>query len=302
MPETQSAFIFPAFTRDYRDHPGDNLPGFEQQFNLLLKAAPQLTAPPFPGFRFAEMTAPHEELPNQYLTYLYSCAASRTLRTRHFTPAFSAGYSMGIYAALFDAGAISFETGLELIRLAYETVSGELKNRQFGMATVIGLDRKDIEQLTLQRKPAPEIANRNATHSFVVSGQYDQLVLFMEDARNEGALHVRDLGVSIPWHSGFLTGAAHEFARKISHLDFLAAQTPVISLIDQDILKSGASLRREVSRNLFLSLDWLSTAEKLLELNTELFVECGPSKGLVKNAKFIEGTYRFASLDNPGII
>lgn len=297
VPVTQSAFIFSAFAHDYGDHPGGKLPFFEQQFNLLMEAASHLGDSPFAGLRYAAMKAPEDELATQYLTYLYSCAASRTLRSLQFTPAFTAGYSMGIYAALFDAGVITFETGLELIRLAFEAVSGQLKNRQFGMATVIGLDRRDIAQLIHQQGLEVEIANRNAPHSFVVSGQSDHLVRFMEDARNEGALHVRDLEVSIPYHSRFLSLAAPEFDAKISHLKFSPAQTPILSLVDQVIVTSQVSLRSEVSRNLFRSLDWLATTEKLLALNTELFVECGPSKGLTKNAKFIDGNFCFASLD-----
>ncbi len=264
-------------------------------------AASKMSGSPFEGFLYAAMKAPEDELATQYLTYIYSCAASLTLRTYHFKPDFNAGYSMGIYAALFDSGVFTFETGLELIRLAFEIVSGKLKERQFGMATVIGLDRKDIEQLIHQRKLEVEIANRNAPHSFVVSGRGDHLTSFMEDARDEGALHVRDLGVSIPYHSGLLTDAAREFATRTRHLNFSVAETPLLSLVDQEILTSEASLRNEVSRNLFRSLDWLATQRKLIALNTGLLVECGPSKGLVKNAKFIDGNYRFASLDNLGI-
>jgi hypothetical protein len=36
----------------------------------------------------------------------------------------------------------------------------------------------------------------------------------------------------------------------------------------------------------------------LLDANVSRLLECGPSKGLVKNSKFVEGDYRFFTLSS----
>ena len=298
MSDPNLAFVFPAFTSDYTDHPGRNMPGFDQRFNELLRLAAVSTDRALADFSFTGTTFQEDELRNQYLTYIYSCAASLELRKAGFIPFVNAGYSMGIYASLFDAGSISFETGLTLIRLAYHCLLAPLKNTSCGMGTLIGLDRNDIQELIGQSSLRVEITNQNASHSFVVSGYHEDIGKLMELAREEGALHTRDLAVSIPYHSALLKDGAKEFARQIRHVEIKTPEIPIISLIDQKMLSSFATIREEIVRNLFHPLNWFITMQVLLERNISQMIECGPSKGLVKNSKFVEGNYRFFSLSS----
>jgi [acyl-carrier-protein] S-malonyltransferase len=290
------AFIFPAFTSDYTDHPGRNMAGFPDRFNEFLNLAADFD-PGLSDFTFTGNTYLDDELRTQYLTYIYSCSVSSLLRQNRLAADISAGYSMGIYAALFDTGSVNFETGLELIRTAYHALCQSQKNRQFGMGTLIGLDRRDIQQINDQSSLGVEITNQNASHSFVVSGYRDEIQKLMELAKEEGALHTRDLAVSIPYHSTYLKANALDFANRIGHLTILAPQTPVISLIDQLLLTTPGSIRRELSRNLFYPLNWYHTMQVMVNGRDLQFIECGPSVGLAKNARFVEGI-RFSPLSS----
>ena len=298
MSDNHSAFIFPAFTSDYNDHPARQIPGFAPRFDLLLKAAANLVDPSLNGFSFTERSFLKDELRAQYLTYIYSCAASSVLRELGFPPAMNAGYSMGIYASLYDAGSISFETGLELIRLAYNSLMISIQSGSYGMGSLIGLSGRDIHHLIDLANLRLGITNQNATHSFVVSGLREDLGKLMELAREEGALHTRDLEVSIPYHSGYLKEGAMQFAGEIAHLEIKKPGNPVISLIDQTFLTSPSIIRQELINNLFYPLNWLRTQHAMLEHHISVFVECGASKGLVKNAKFMEGNFKFYSLNS----
>lgn len=283
------AFVFPAFAGDYTDHPGRNIPGFEDVFNELLDRAIVSVDRGLAGFNFAVKASPENELNTQYLTYIYSCAASSLLRKAGFQQSMNVGYSMGIYAAIFDARAISFETGLALIKTAYQELLASLDSASFGMGTLIGLSGFDIQQLIDQSLLHIEITNQNAPHSFVVSGVRDDILKLMELAKKEGALHTRNLPVSIPYHSSYLKNGAMEFARQINHLKITAPVIPVISLIDQISLSTPDIIRQELFRNLFQPLNWFRTMNVMLEKNISQFIECGPSKGLAKNSKFVEG-------------
>lgn len=299
MQGNRLSLVFPAFASDYHDHPGHKLAGFDTLFYELLQSAARFIDPSLADFDFVHHAFREDELRTQYITYIYSCAVSGILRDQGFVPCITAGYSMGIYAALYDAGGISFETGLKLIQLAFLSLKTLLSDRCCGMGTLIGLDRKDIQHLIDASQLRVEITNQNATHSFVVSGWQEDIVKLLEDAKTEGALHVRDLGVSVPYHSQLLKPAATDFEERIIHLKFSNPGNRIISLIDQRLLSTEASIRREVVRNLYQPLDWLKTMQALLAQNITGFVECGPSSGLVKNAKFVEGNYRFYSPGHP---
>ena len=116
-------------------------------------------------------------------------------------------------------------------------------------------------------------------------------------AIEEGALHARHLAVSIPYHSGYLKDGALEFAKLIRHLEILSPKIPIISMIDQVSLSEPEIIRMEIIRNLYHPLNWFQTMKVLLIKNIARFIECGPGKSLAKNSKFIEGNYRFYSLN-----
>ena len=64
---------------------------------------------------------------------------------------------------------------------------------------------------------------------------------------------------------------------------------PIVSLIDQELLLEESALKQEVVRNLYTPLNWYETQLYLQELGVNRFIECGSGRGLVKNARFIEG-------------
>jgi malonyl CoA-acyl carrier protein transacylase len=163
------------------------------------------------------------------------------------------------------------------------------------MGALIGLDAWDIQQLIDQSSLGIEITNQNASHSFVVSGLSEDVKKLLSLAREEGALHTRDLAVSVPYHSSYLKDGAMDFAKQVSHLEIGTPNTPVISLIDHISLTTPEIIRRELFRNLFQPLNWLRTMQVMMEHQVLQCYECGPSRGLSKNAKFVTGI-RFSPL------
>ena len=296
MSDNHLTFVFPAYTDDYKDHPASRIDGFEPVVRSLLQEAASLNAWKIPDFDFTtDITDP---LAHQYFTFIYSCAASSTLNTKGLIPTMVAGYSMGIYAAFVQAGALRFNTGLELIRLAYQTISAYQSGDVWKMGAIIGLDRDDLIQLIENNNLRAEITNQNASHSFVVTGLGGDVVKLLQLAREEGALHTRDLSADQPYHHSCLHLAAEKFAVAIGSLIIDDPKIQVISLIDQAVLTSANEIRQELVRNLYLPLNWFKTQQALLRMGVSTMIECGASRGLVKNAKFIHGNYRFLSLNS----
>jgi len=282
------AFIFPAFTSDYTDHPAQSVPGFGERFENFLQTAAGLEDIELLSFDFHSNNFLDDELKTQFITYAYSCTLSSLLREVKINPSISAGYSMGIYAALFDTGSVTFGGGLEMIRSAYRSLRSSLDG-SYGMGTIIGLSDRDINQLIDKVAPGVQITNRNAAFSYVVSGSREGISCLLNAAKEEGALHIRNLQVSIPYHSVLLKYGAEEFTRRTKHIEIKTPETRILSLIDSSILSTPELIRDELYRNLFRPMNWFTAMETLMKTGITEFLECGPSTALAKNARFTEG-------------
>jgi [acyl-carrier-protein] S-malonyltransferase len=134
-----------------------------------------------------------------------------------------------------------------------------------------------------------KLAIQNSVCSFSISGKAEDILKLTESAQYEGALSTRVLNVSVPYHSIFLKDTAAGFSEFVNQMQFRSLKMPIVSLVDQEILLEEHALKNEVVRNLFTSLNWYETQLYLQELGVNRFVECGSGKGIVKNARFIEG-------------
>jgi len=286
------AFIFPAFVRDYQDDKCVQIKGFTEHFSVLLRTASGIVDPELAYFHPKEQNFLDHELRTQYIAYIHGCAIADVLQAKGLVPAFLCGYSMGIYAALVEGGSISFETGLLLIRKAFQEISYTTMTERFGMAGVIGLPEEDIDML-LQKWPEVELVNRNSAFSVVFSGRLKDLENLLQAAKKEGAFHARMLNVTVPYHSHLLKSSALQFARFVYSVGIKCPKIPIISVLSQDLLDSPEDIRTELVENLYKHFNWFATHLKMLEMGMTTFIECGPGKSLAKNARFIPGNYAF---------
>src|SRR5262249_28869929 len=166
---------------------------------------------------------PQEELDDTYnaqpaiLTY---CIASLEALKERFgplgyvgAPSLVAGHSMGEFTALVAAGVLDFEDALKLVRERGRLMkeSGEL--RPGGMAAVIGLDDRVLEEVVkeAQSEGVVTVANANSPGQTVLSGEVAALTRAMELAKARGARLVQRLAVSIASHSPLMQQASHHF-------------------------------------------------------------------------------------------
>jgi [acyl-carrier-protein] S-malonyltransferase len=289
LSQKKLAFVFPPFASDYPEDPFSNLSGFNDHFRKFLSRAAEFADPELIRFDYTANPFLEDELKTQYIAYIQACSLISWFREKGIIPGYSAGYSMGIYAALYQSEVISFLDGLVLIRQAYKEIRKVIPDGGYGMCVIIGFNRDDIEELTRKENLDLHIAIQNSVCSFSISGQSEDLVRFTESAQKEGALNTRILKVSIPYHSTFLRDTGTGFSEFIAQMPFRMPKMPIVSLVDQEILLEEDLLKQEVVRNLFTPLNWYQTQLYLQELGVKRFIECGSGKGLVKNARFIEG-------------
>ncbi len=291
MQEETYAFIFSPFTNDFRDHPFSGDQQFEYTVDrLCCEYLPDYQSGSFREF-FAEPLT--DELLSQELTYLYCLSIAERIKLNPWRPATIAGYSMGLYAALCFSGSIEYDKGLHLLREAWRICSKHTRDRRYGMASVIGLERQDIETLVQNQGLDIVITNQNADFSWVISGKADEISQLCTIARSEGALGARPLVASIPYHHPFLAKVGDDFREVTDHLVFRPAETPLISVIDHKVIRGADEIKEEVIRNLYTPLCWKETYQYMERFGITTFVECGPTRQLIRNAKFLKGMSKF---------
>ena len=293
MNEKPIAFVFPAFISDYKDDPSNIVPAYEKIFEAYLEKAAAFADPELLSFHKESNPMLDDELRNQYITYIYGCSCAEVLRNSGVKPSITAGYSMGLYAALFTSGSVSFETGLLFIRKAYEANRKHLPGKQYGMAGVIGLSEKDISDIASRFNLNLALVNRNSDYSFIVAGSSFHINVFLLKAREEGALHARSLGVTIHYHTNLLSEAAKELSETVYTADVHAPGIPLISVLNQELINDPARAKDEVVKNIFNPFNWLATQRRIFDTGIGIFTECGPSSALRKNSKFIPGAGKF---------
>jgi [acyl-carrier-protein] S-malonyltransferase len=298
VPEKPIAFIFPAFVIEYPEDPFSDLPGFEAYLRSFLIKAATAVDPELKDFHYISRNFLDDELRTQLMTYILCCSYSEFLRDNNIVPSMCAGYSMGIYAAAWQAGSVSFEDGLFLIRQAFLEITRITEGKSYGMSSVLGLTLEDFNQIIRENTGNVEIVNQNSPYSFIFSGSLEEIKNLLDKAQNEGALNIRLLNVTIPYHSKLLTSAQGPFGTFVESITFKDPLIPIVSLIDQSLIKGSRALQKEISRNLYTPLNWYQTQLHLQNSGIRSFVECGHGKTLVKNAKFVEGEIPFYSVNS----
>ncbi|MCX6282980.1 MAG: hypothetical protein NTW31_01900 [Bacteroidetes bacterium] len=238
MAENTISFVFPAFISDYRDDPSLSVPAFNDVFQAYLTMAASSVGNELLTFHPGSNPLLQDELLNQYISYIYGCSSAGILLNSGVKPVMTAGYSMGIYAALYSTGSISFETGLLFIQKAYESIRHTLPGNHYGMCGVIGLSEKDISGIAVHHNLNLAIVNRNSDHSFIIAGDSFHINVFLLKARDEGALHARSLGVTIPYHTSLLAEAAKLLSETVFTADVRAPEIPVISVLSQELIQA----------------------------------------------------------------
>lgn len=206
------------------------------------------------------------------------------------TPRFVAGHSLGEYSALVAAGVLEFSTALQLVRERGRLMkeSGDLTPG--GMAAVIGLDARVLEDLCRQANTKGIVcpANYNAPNQTVISGDLVALSAAIELAIANGAYKVVRLAVSIAAHSPLMQRASEQFNEAIGRFRLQDAHIPVVSDISARVMTSGDDIRAELSRQLYSSVRWTETVREMLSAGVTTFVEVGPGEVLSTLIKRID--------------
>ena len=216
-------------------------------------------------------------------------------------PSIVAGHSLGEYAALTAAGALTLEDAVRLVRIRADAMQAAVPVGTGGMAAILGLDDAAViaacEQST--QGEVVEAVNFNAPMQVVIAGHKAAVERACEAARAAGAKRAVVLPVSAPFHSSLLSPAAEVLARALAEVDVQSPQVPLINNVDVAMPTQPREVRDALVRQAWHPVRWVETVAAMKAQGVTHVVECGPGRVLAGLIKRIDPTLTGLAITDP---
>jgi [acyl-carrier-protein] S-malonyltransferase len=219
-------------------------------------------------------------------------------------PALVAGHSLGEYAALVCAGAISFEQALGLVAARARCMQEAVPEGAGAMAAILGLDDEKVREVCDQagQGEVVEPANFNAPGQVVIAGVTGAVNRAVELARERGAKRAVLLPVSVPAHCACMRIAAETFAGRLDAVPFSNAEIPVVQNVDARARTNGEEIKQALLQQLYSPVYWVDCVKTLRAAGIGTVLECGPGKILTALVRRIDRGLEGAALGGTSLL
>jgi len=204
------------------------------------------------------------------------------------SPILAAGHSLGEYSALYAAGALDFDSVMQLVKRRGALMYAEGEKNPGTMAAIIGMEATAVEQLCAEVGGVVVPANYNEPKQTVISGEIPAVKAVAELAKARGALKAVLLPVSGAFHSPLLKESAAEFAEYLGRFEIRTPAFPVIANVTGQPVTSADEVRDCLGRQLISPVRWVATMACARSLGGTKFLEIGPGNVLAGLARRID--------------
>lgn len=208
--------------------------------------------------------------PAIFVASLISCQAmlKRGARFSHLI-----GHSLGEFAALAAARALSFSDGLKAVAIRGEAMHKAAQRRQGGMVALLGATHEVLCEIA--DKAGVVVANDNSPKQIVVAGSDEALETVAGLARSHGARAVR-LPVEAPFHTAAMSPAEEALSEVLFAIQIRSPKVPVISNVTARPYRSPGEIRRMLVTQLTTPVRFRESVTVAWDLGARDFVDVGP--------------------------
>lgn len=209
-----------------------------------------------------------------------SIAALEVLKSElNIEASFAAGHSLGEYCAMYAAGVISLEDTLRLIQKRADLMS---ETKGGSMAAVLNASEEQLNAALEEGSKVGyvDVANYNSPAQVVITGAEDAVKAASDYLLANGVRRVIPLAVSGAFHSKFMENAGKEFEGFVSEFNLMDAKFPVITNVDATPTILASDFKLKMPRQIYSSVYWTQTIERMIEEGVDTFIEIGPGKVL----------------------
>jgi len=225
-----------------------------------------------------------------------SLALDAALLSRGIRPDVVVGHSVGEFAALGSAAALSVRDTISLVRERGIAMAEAAKAHPGSMAAILGLADEAVESLC-RRISNVWPANYNCPGQLVISGETPSVDEACLEAEREGARRAIRLRVSGAFHTPLVARAAERLRPAIDRVAFHDPRAAFMSTVTakiEDAQRYGGLLVDQLTA----PVRFTQAAGELIAQGVTVFVEVGPGNVLSGLLKRIDRSVRVFSVDD----
>lgn len=217
---------------------------------------------------------------------LVNLAARCVLQEFGISSTVAAGFSLGEYAALVDAGVLTQEDAMTLVLQRgqiMERCSRHLDDEagHAGMMAVMGKDLPEVQELIRESRLEDVYPSLyNSPVQTVVGGRAAALAAAAKEFRDAGVRKTIPLKVSGPFHTPLMAEARSAFAEAVERVTFSDPVKPVYSNVTAGTVATGSAAKELCLDQLVSTVLWTTEERAILEDGADLLLEVGPGEVL----------------------
>jgi [acyl-carrier-protein] S-malonyltransferase len=225
-------------------------------------------------------------------------AALRVVERLGFSPAATAGHSLGEYAALVASGSLQLNDALQLVRTRGVAMQAAAESTGGGMAAVLGAETSAVEALC--REVGNVVAaNLNSPGQVVISGADAAIDAVAARIKEIGGRHVKRVAVAGAFHSPAMAPAAETMRAALARTLFQKAQSPVYANVTARQERQPAMIRENLVAQVTGQVRWEETIRQMVANGYTQFLELGPGHVLAGLIRRIEPRAMIYSVGDP---
>ena len=217
------------------------------------------------------------------------------------SPAWLAGHSLGEYAALVAAGALSLHDGARLVRKRGQLMQDAAPAGTGAMAAVLGAEEATVIEACREASGEEVVvpANFNSPGQVVIGGHAAAVDRALALLAERGVRKAVKLAVSVPSHTPLMREAGNRLSETMAALRWHEPKLPVVQNVDAEVHDGIQSIRDALVRQLYLPVQWTGCVQALAERGVTRIAECGPGKVLAGLGKRIDKNLDARPLGTP---
>lgn len=197
----------------------------------------------------------------------------------------AAGLSSGEWAALHEAGVVTFEDAVRILKARGQYMQDACEATPGGMLTIIGLTLAQAQDVAAAS--GLEVANLNSPVQTVLSGHADRLAAGEAAAKAAGAKRALRLTVAGAFHSSLMQPAADRLADFLGAIEFRPPTIPVWSNVTGKPHAAPDEIRSRMVAQVVSSVRWTDCFADMAAAGMARGFECGPGAVLAGLGKRI---------------
>lgn len=214
------------------------------------------------------------------------------------------GHSVGEYAALAAAGAMSFKDAVSAVHFRGKFMQEATPAGKGTMFAILKQSEEIIREATMHASTADEKvspANFNEPSQIVISGDKgacERAIKYMEE-KTAGRVKAIELQVSAPFHCELMKPAELKLKDVLNKCVFNNLRIPYIANVDAQtygLETSSNTIKENLLKQVCGSVLWTHSIQKLSD--DSIIIECGPGKVLAGLIKKINPNLKVISLDS----